>query len=307
MRKSLGPALPAIKLLAALLLPGLSLRGDPPILEAVYVYRGQEGVQTDATTITSSATPLFWGIEVSGTGIPSVNVTLPGATNNSTLNPTQHNGGALGYNVAEGRWMYGSPNFNNIAFPAVGGAAVRNVRFPRGNYTVSVPGLTDVVLNYQNSTVGVLAPFFTLSGGSWSGGSYYIDVNTPLLVQSNTFDAFSANVDGAMQFVVYDNTFNVVSGANSPSFYSDNPSAPNYFNYTLPAGTLTVGQNYQLEGAFGAVVDKNATNGGLNMAFFIANTSLTLIAVPEPSTYAGLAGLAMLGFAFWRRRGGPAA
>ena len=61
------------------------------------------------------------------------------------------------------------------------------------------------------------------------------------------------------------------------------------------------------EGAFGAVVDKNTTNGGLNMAFFIGNTSLTLIAVPEPSTYAGLAGLAMLGFAFWRRRGGPAA
>jgi len=57
-----------------------------------------------------------------------------------------------------------------------------------------------------------------------------------------------------------------------------------------------------LYGSYASILDQNSTNGSLNAAYWEASTSLTISAIPEPSTYATFAGIAALGLIAWRRR-----
>lgn len=282
-------------------------------LTSVSVYRSAENVQTDATTVAINPAPVSatyggpfgWGISVEGTGLSAPRVSaMPGATNNSTLNPTQHNNGTLGY--SDGAWQYGSPNFNNIGFPGTGaGALDRNARFPTGVYTIEIPGFSDVSLNYQHSSVDLNSPTFTLSGGLWSGGVYLIDPTQTLTITSSSHNAFlSGNVNGGIGFAVVDSGDNAIAGG-SMRYRSDASPGADSISYTINPHTLTAGSDYTLIGLFRYITDQNSTNGSFNTAHFDAVTSLTISAVsaiPEPSTYAALAGLGALGLALWRRR-----
>ena len=109
----------------------------------ITIGRSGEYVQTGPSTVVidprpTSATyggPYGFSIDVSGTGLTApITVTLPGGTNNGTMNPTQHNGGVLGYNSGNGEFQYGYPIFNDIGTTTSGD---RNARFPTGTYTVS--------------------------------------------------------------------------------------------------------------------------------------------------------------------------
>lgn len=289
-------------------------------LSSVYLYRGQENVQTDATTVVANPTPvsstyggpLNWGVEVRGTGLSAPVITLPGATNNSTINSTQHNSGVLGFNSGDGAWEYGSPNFNNIGFPSTGGATDRNARFPAGTYTIAISGLTTVSLTYN--LISVTTMQFSLTngtGGTWSNGNYYFDPTQALTISSAStpFSNFNTTtggqVNGAIKFGIYDSGGNPISGSSSTRFYLDNTNLttnPNYIDYTVAANTLTAGSTFKIVGNYVAVSDQNSTNGSTNLAFFNGSTSITLIAIPEPSTYAAILGAFGLGVAAWQRR-----
>ena len=173
--------------LTALLVCAADLRAQT--LSSINLYRGQVGVQTDASTVSSPSNPLYWGVEVRGTGLTGPVITIPvvNGTNNAIMNSSQHNGGVLGFNSSDGAFEYGSPNFDNISFPLSAGGPTgdRNVRFPIGTYTIAFPStsLTTVSLDYKSLTVTSMQ--YTLTngtGGSWSGGNYYFDPTQPLTI-----------------------------------------------------------------------------------------------------------------------------
>ena len=267
----------------------------------VTIGRSNENMQTDAiTVVASTANPfgnLDWGVEVKGIGLSAPTITLPGATNNGTINPLQHNGGVLGYNSNDAAWEYGSPNFNNIAMAT---GTDRNARFPFGSYTVSIPTFSDVTLNQTSWSHA--APVFTLTGGTWSGGVYLVDPTQVVTIStaSNPFTFFNANANGAINFAIYPPSGPALT--DSIIFYLDNIAANNFISYTINANTLTPGTDYSLYGSYAAILDQNSTNGSFNAAYWEASTSLTISAIPEPSTYATFAGFAALGLAAWRRR-----
>lgn len=124
------------------------------------------------------------------------------------------------------------------------------------------------------------APHFTLSGGSWSGGKYVIDVNDTLTITSNAFTGFNENADGAIVFGI-EGPGGLL--ADDARFYSDDISATNTISHTVPAGTLTSGDDYHVHGMFAAVFSKSAGLPGLpdslNLGFFSVSTNLTVSAV----------------------------
>jgi hypothetical protein len=269
-----------------------------------------ENVQTDAvTTAVRPASGGYgggWGfnISVEGTSLSAPTVTIPAGTGNNLVNALQHNGGVLGFNAGNQDWEYGFPNFDNIGTTT---STDRNTRFPNGIYSFAIPSLSTVSLNLQNPTNGGnTVPLFTVTGGAWSGGNYVVNANQALTITSNTFTNFSnmtGNVlDSAIEFGVYDNNGNPLSGSSMFYFYSDNHAASNVMSYTINANTLTSGMNYTVFGANLLVVDKNALNSSLNLAYFESSTIFTVSAIPEPSAYAAFAGLGALGLAVWRRR-----
>ncbi len=88
-----------------------------------------------------------------------------------------------------------------------------------------------------------------------------------------------------------------------------NNATPNNFTYTLSSVTGTSFE-FRIYG-FGATgvdgTSGSSGSGSLRFDDIIVNGSLTATAVPEPSTYAALAGLAALGAGWWRRRRRPRA
>ena len=280
-------------------------------LSSVWVYGSEENRQTDASTVVAAGShPLRWGVEVQGSGLSDPTITaMPvntlGTGNNSNLNPSQHNGGVLGSNKAPGSWEYGSPDFNTIGFPVSGGAADRNTRFPYGTYTIAIPGFTNVSLNYQLSADPIRTPLFALTGGSWSGGVYYIDPTQPLTISSagNAHNGYLAgNVSGAIGFGVYDFTGNTpLFGSETLRFRTDLSPGANYISYTINPNTLTAGENYQISGTYVYITDQHAVNGSQNGAFYASDTYFMVTAIPEPSTYATILGALGLVGAVWSR------
>jgi hypothetical protein len=233
--------------------------------------------------------PFGFEISVQGTGLSGITAPTftapagagilapgPGPVCGGFFSPPVYNGGVLGYDSLEDSWNFGAPLFNN--FGGMNGGQ-RNCLFPNGTYTVTVEGVP-VSLTLTPPASFVPNPHFTLSGGSWSGGKYVIDVNDTLTISSNAFPGFAENADGGIELGI--------EGPGGPlvqdrRFYSENTAAPNSISYTIPPGTLTSGDDYGVHGTFAAIFDKSVGLPGLpdstNLGFLAISTSLTVSAV----------------------------
>jgi hypothetical protein len=271
---------------------------------SVRVGRSNDLVQTSTAPPVPNpapATPTYGGpfgfsVSVLGTGLSGIpaptftapagaGILLPGPACGGFFSPAFYNGGVMGYNALEGAWNMGAPNFNN--FGGMNGGQ-RNCLFlappsGTGTYTVNVLG-TPVSL-----TLGALAsfipnPHFTLSGGSWSGGKYVIDVNDTLTITSNSFPGFAQHADGAIQLGIAGPGGVLVDDLR---LYSDNPAAPDSISYSVPPGSLTSGDDYDMVGMFAAVLDKSSGLPGLpdslNLGYFSISTSVIISAVGVPA------------------------
>jgi len=262
---------------------------------SVVVGRSNDNVQTSAglpvidptPTSPTYGGPFGFEITVEGSGISGIaapTATIPASSGilgpfpacGGLFYPGFHNGGVLGYSAGEAAWNYGAPNFNN--FGGTNGGQ-RNCLFANGTYTVTVLGVP-VSLTLGVPASFVPAPHFTLSGGSWSGGKYVIDVNDPLTITSNAFPGFNQNAGGAIVFGMQGPGGLL---ADETRFYSDDTGAPNTISYSVPAGTLTSGDDYSVHGMFAAVLSKSAGLPGLpdslNLAYFGVSTNLTVSAI----------------------------
>ena len=295
--------------LAATLLPFAQVSGQT--VNGIFIGKSVDNVQTDATTVIpnpQSPGPTYGGAygfqaTVEGTGLSAPTVTLAAGSTMPTANSSSHNGGVLGFNVMDSEWAYGSPNFNNWGATS---AAEIDTLFATGDYTISVPTFSAVTLTLGTSLANISsvvanAPLFTLTGGTWSGGVYVVNVNQAVTITSNAFAGFSSNANGHISFDLFQQGGGL--NINDERLYSDDTGADNFISYTINADTLTSGQTYSVNGSFAAVLDIDTTiPGALLAAFLESSTNFTISAVPEPSAYAACAGLVVLGLACWRRR-----
>lgn len=240
--------------------------------------------------------------DISGITAPTVGL-VAGSTAPTTIAST-HNGGTLVYN--DGEWRYGSPNGWGVSNPNLTNL---NTLFANGPTTVTVEGNT-----YTLDTNGAaddqaflvpVVPTLTFSGGAWSGGKYVIDVSQTLTITTNNWSGFTtAGIGGFMSVGLDDlNETRIFSRIAPTAFAGNINEGVTSATFTVAANTLTAGQDYSGSATFARFVSQDTSQAGMFAVAWWANeTNFTVSAIPEPSTYAALAGLGALGLAFWRRR-----
>jgi hypothetical protein len=128
-----------------------------------------------------------------------------------------------------------------------------------------------------------------LTGGSISQG---FSSTTGAIYTASLDVAYVGNGGGsAITFGIYDvNNGSALVGSQTTAFSSlTNSFQTVSFDFVAPSTNLT----FRISDASGGTVDTDVAAG---------NASIALKTIPEPSTYAAIAGVLALGFAFWRRQ-----
>lgn len=163
-----------------------------------------------------------------------------------------------------------------------------------------VDGSAYLVINAADSTPGVMNLFQDFS--TISGATYTVSFSAGSNGPGNYFSE-GAGVSGILAQV-----YNVVGGATSGSALNsassvraiDGPFMDSAFNAPTSFTFVATGSTTRL--LFGDVSTVTSSVDAI-----LDNASVSLSSVPEPSTYAAIAGSAVLGFVIWQRRKKPAA
>ena len=280
------------------LLLALSPAVEAQTVNLVVIGKNISYAQTDATTLSVAGIPQFgWSpyafyTHVSGSNINLLSPpTIAGPTSAFVNSSPYYNGGVLGYNNFAGDWEIGSGAAvpNNWGAPSL---SQLNADFANGQYSLNVGG-NAINLNLTGDAYAN-TPLVTLGGGVWSGGNYVIDASQSLTITSSAFNGFGGIPNASI--------FGGVLGVGTSLIISGTPGASNFLQMTLPAFSLQAGNTYIGEASFRTAVDFNFVGGSANIAEYESLTHFSIVAVPEPGTYAMLlAGLMMLGFMSRRR------
>jgi hypothetical protein len=277
---------------------GLSTASHAAIDPYVIVAKDIENIQTSASNVQvnpAPQSPTYGGPYGFGVNVFDANsITAPVVSGPISVGEPFFNSGSLLFSNPDGYWRLGSPNANDWGSPTLGDL---NSKFGSGVYTVNVNG-TPIPLNltgdaYPNT------PMVILSGGTWSGGKYVIDVGNALTITTNVFSAYGTHPDDVIDL-------GIDGIIDTSQFHSDTPGA-NFLSFTLPAFSLTSGQDYNGNASFTAVVDSNSIGapiGKLNAAIYGADTGFTISAVPEPAAmWQMTSGLMLIGLgSIFRKR-----
>ena len=232
-------------------------------------------------------------------------ITLPAGSTYPTVAASIHNGGTLVYDAGDEHWNYGFPNANDIAAPP----ANINGYFGSGTYSIFVQGTTVSFflgnIGGDGSFDAAFSPDLTFSQGTWSGGKLLVDPSQALTITTSTMSNYASggSTIGGHIGLGLDGIFDLENWSRvGPAGVTLN-EVDNFITYTISPGTLTAGIEYGGEASFDGIRDQSlALAGSLNGTYYGNITTFTIQAIPEPSTYAALAGLGALGLAFWQRR-----
>ena len=222
----------------------------------------------------------FWiGIEGEGVeGLPRPTFTMPAAATLPVERPEVFNNGELVLDQApemdETEWSLG---FGDQESPDQAGL---NALFPNGTYSVSV-GERTVVLDLSGDTYPP-APRAVLGGGAWANGDYIIDPAQDLEVSLQPFDGFGTHVEDRVGIDIDDGRFTVERLASA-----DASTTP--LSLTIPAGTLSVGQEVWIELEANIAVDHDGGLGDETPALAVYSSSSWVrvrARAPQPLTLA---------------------
>ncbi len=256
-------------------------------IQSVTVSKGYGYVQTGpgSATLDPASNNYGFGADVDGVGIGSIPAPIVTGPINVGALGTIHNNGRLVYSNGDHAWRWGNPSANDFGTSSL---ASLNSFFANGTYTINVNGV-NVVLQL-NGDAYPNAPVLTLTGGAWSGGKYVIDANQPLGVTTSAFTAYGTHADdgicGAIFGPGFDKPFNEVAPygcawAYASQSHSTTPGS-NVLSFTVPAHTLTAGNDYRVGAIFAANVDFNpqaGLPGSVNTAYYHVYSVVTVSVV----------------------------
>jgi hypothetical protein len=256
-----------------------------------------KNTQTDASTVTQSANPYSFQVFVGGDGSHITNATLavPGPN-------------AATYNIA------GNPDFKfgtSYQYSGTSSSTLLDSVFPRSTgYSMhfetptNPTGYTVTSLDLTGGVFPSVTPQVT-GGGMWSGGTLLVDVTD----ENNfiTLNSFTG-MNGTTDLIIFDAWSTTDFHASTSGSHSDG----GVFYLGPDHGThvpyFTIGDTYQASITFLKVVGTPDTGtvpnpgGESGYSFMATRTYFTIQAIPEPSTYALMAGgLALLGIRRLRR------
>lgn len=267
----------------------------------------QQILQTDVGSFSPDpTTPFIFRATLDGEDVTQTNpltaatITLPDNTTTHTLT-AMPDGSFYTWQYKSGSY----PTLNDLttAFPANGGNySVNLTGTPSGAETVAIPGFGSTLLQ---------APALTLSGGTWSGGVYVIDPTNALTISFNA--PFSGSPGGTKAYHYYLDLNGSINGELSTpeGFIHYDPEASaaapdSIANFEIVANKFQMGQSYNLVVVYSDILTFDTTlygNAVTGVALFEISTTIQLMAIPEPSTYAMIfGGLALAGVMFHRRR-----
>lgn len=204
------------------------------------------------------------------------------------------------------------PNGDNWSFTSTpySLASDLGIDYPNGNYTLNANGTgVAVTLGTGGLDAFPTIPYLTgLTAGDFDGlGRLKIDLS--LSNYTFTFPTFAEyGAGGHIEFGI-NGVSEGVTPVGQQAFYIPGStlyqqSAFNTYVFHPNASTMVAGQEYTLDLKFDAATNAIGSDAETwNLALFSNRVSVQLIAVPEPSTYAAIAGLLTLaGVMLLRRR-----
>ena len=192
----------------------------------------------------------------------------------------------LAYNSGRSAWYYESTGHAD--------QATLDATYADTNYDFNFNGSSATVAVSNNLYSNV--PVASMNTGSWSSGTFMVNASDALTISSNTF---STNyLDNLSRIEI-----RVDGNGNSFSQSANNGNSGDSQSLNLNAFDLTSGQTYRVEIGF-TRFDGTATmiTGTDTIGSFTTITTFDLQAVPEPSSWATIAGVLALGCVGGSRR-----
>ena len=192
----------------------------------------------------------------------------------------------LTYNTDHSSWYYEATG--------IADEATLDATYADTNYNFNFDGKTATVAVANNLYSNV--PVASMNTGSWSGGTFTVNASQALTISSNTFLTNYQENSSRIEI-------RVEGDGNSFSQSANNNNTGNSLSLNLNAFDLTSGNSYKVEIGF-TRFDGSATmlSGTDTYGSFTTITTFNMSAVPEPGTFAAIAGMFALAFATARRR-----
>ncbi|MCW5549673.1 MAG: PEP-CTERM sorting domain-containing protein [Opitutaceae bacterium] len=284
--------------------------------------RNKDGVFLRVFDAPTQSFPYQFRIDVEGSDIPLATFLAPAGSSYELADPPADGGNHGLLFAGDDGWSrtfsFGSKGPTLSGYPGGTGphpAGLDGV-FHNGEYVVSALG-EDVTLQLGGDADADAypgAPNPTVSAGTWDAGGIiklYHNVNNPLTINTGTFANFGTDVvvSGLNLFVDHNgseliNLFSLSSDLLGLGL--SNGTFTDFLEYTFAANTMVSGTDYYVSIEFFNLTDAQQVaglDGALAVAMFTTRTQFIISAVPEPSTYAAIAGaLALVGVMVVRRR-----